>query len=62
MAVGSVPAPPHIQWQCEVKRKMDEYYRLAQCLPQPYAAELAALPMPTAVKAARKFAEAVLKA
>lgn len=24
---------------------MDEYYRLAQCLPQPYAAELAALPI-----------------
>ena len=24
---------------------MDEYYRLAQCLPQPYAAELAALPV-----------------
>ena len=45
MAVGSVPAPPHIQWQCEVKRKMDEYYRLAQCLPQPYAAELTALPI-----------------
>ena len=39
---------------------MDEYYRLAQCLPQPYAAELAALPMPTAVKAARKFAEDAL--
>ena len=41
---------------------MDEYYRLAQCLPQPYAAELAALPMPTAVRAARKFAEEALKA
>ena len=24
---------------------MDEYYRLAQCLPQPYAAELTALPI-----------------
>jgi len=24
---------------------MDEYYRLAQCLPQPYAAELATLPV-----------------
>lgn len=42
---GSVQPAPHIQWQCEVKRKMDEYYRLAQCLPQPYAAELAALPV-----------------
>lgn len=33
-----------IQWQCEVKQAMDEYYHLISALPEPFSEELGKLP------------------
>lgn len=45
---GSNLGLPHIQWQCEVNKTMDEYYSVAGALPPPLSDELRTLDPETA--------------